>query len=203
MLDEAWVAWVDQGTMIQPTMARGLAWIDPNLSPRPRGPAPAGSDLREALAWRWIAEAADARVDRQAHRAGTGRLDSRPCADRSRAPASRCSTADSGVRGRRSARLGSALDRPGRRLARALALQRPCRHRRSRRGRSTSPTARGSGFPKEGLARSLDRQDTLSDRKNHSFSCGILVEEPWLDSLGLALARLPVARAWSSSRRPP
>src|SRR5262249_51924458 len=28
-LDEAWLAWVDEGTTIRPTAARGLAWIDP------------------------------------------------------------------------------------------------------------------------------------------------------------------------------
>ncbi len=64
MSDEAWVARVDQGTMIQPTLARGLAWIDPNEVPGLLAPRPGGSDLREALAWRWIAEDADARVDR-------------------------------------------------------------------------------------------------------------------------------------------
>ena len=65
MIDEAWVAWVDQGTIIQPTLARGLAWIDPSEVPGLVAPRPGGSDLREALAWRWIAEHADARVDRE------------------------------------------------------------------------------------------------------------------------------------------
>ena len=65
MSDEAWVAWVDQGTMIQPRTARGLAWIDPNEVPGLLVRRAGGSDLREALAWRWIAEKADARVDRE------------------------------------------------------------------------------------------------------------------------------------------
>ena len=29
LIDEAWLAWVDKNTMIQPTVASGLAWIDP------------------------------------------------------------------------------------------------------------------------------------------------------------------------------
>jgi hypothetical protein len=65
VLDETWVAWVDQGTMIQPTLARGLAWIDPNLVPGLLTPRSQGQELREALAWRWIAEDALARVDRE------------------------------------------------------------------------------------------------------------------------------------------
>ena len=63
--DEAWVAWVDQGTMIQPTLARGLAWIDPSDVQGLVVPRPGGADLREALAWRWLAENAEARVDRE------------------------------------------------------------------------------------------------------------------------------------------
>jgi hypothetical protein len=65
ILDEAWVAWVDQATMIQPTVARGLAWIDPKLVPGLAATRSPGPDLREALAWRWIAEDALARVDRE------------------------------------------------------------------------------------------------------------------------------------------
>jgi hypothetical protein len=66
VLDEAWVAWVDQGTMVQPTLARGLAWIDPDQVPRLLAPgATTSPELREALAWRWIAEVGAARVDRQ------------------------------------------------------------------------------------------------------------------------------------------
>jgi hypothetical protein len=65
MSDEAWVACVDPGTMIQPTVARGLAWIDPSEVPGLVAPRPGGPDLREALAWRWIAEEAEARVDRE------------------------------------------------------------------------------------------------------------------------------------------
>jgi hypothetical protein len=65
MTDEAWVTWVDQGTMIQPTVARGLAWLDPREVPGLAGSPRAGADLREALAWRWINPKADARVDRE------------------------------------------------------------------------------------------------------------------------------------------
>jgi len=65
LVDEAWLAWVDKSTMIQPTAAQGLAWIDPVEVPGLLTPRDAGSDLREALAWRWIADRAVARVDRQ------------------------------------------------------------------------------------------------------------------------------------------
>jgi len=65
LVDEAWLAWVDKNTMIQPTVARGLAWIDPVEVPGLLTPRAAGSDLREALAWRWTADRALARVDRQ------------------------------------------------------------------------------------------------------------------------------------------
>ncbi len=64
ILDEAWIAWVDDSTMIQPTAARGLAWIDPNEVPGLLAPRAPTSELHEALAWRWIAETADARIDR-------------------------------------------------------------------------------------------------------------------------------------------
>ena len=65
IVNEAWVAWVDPGTMIQPTMARGLAWIDPVLVPGLLATHATAPDLREALAWRWIAPVAEARVDRE------------------------------------------------------------------------------------------------------------------------------------------
>ena len=51
--------------MIQPTLARGLAWIDPREVPGLVAPHTVGSDLREALAWRWVAEQAEARVERE------------------------------------------------------------------------------------------------------------------------------------------
>ena len=63
--DERWVAWTEPGMTLQPTAARGVAWIDPALvigRPSDRVDAPPG--MHEALAWRWIAERAEARVDR-------------------------------------------------------------------------------------------------------------------------------------------
>ena len=51
--------------MIQPTAARGLAWIDPALFPGLAVPRAASADLREALAWRWLDDNAFARIDRQ------------------------------------------------------------------------------------------------------------------------------------------
>ncbi len=65
LVDEAWLAWVDKNTMIQPTVARGLAWIDPGEVSGLRTPRGGGSDMHEALAWRWTADRAVARVDRQ------------------------------------------------------------------------------------------------------------------------------------------
>ncbi len=65
IVDDAWVAWADQATMIRPTEAVGLVWIDPGQVPGLL-PARAGSsNLREALGWRWIAETASGRVDRE------------------------------------------------------------------------------------------------------------------------------------------
>ena len=49
--------------MVQPVQANGLVWIDPA---RFRASAARHRlDLREALAWRWIADSASARVDRE------------------------------------------------------------------------------------------------------------------------------------------
>jgi hypothetical protein len=63
--DEAWLALVDPETMVRPTFARGLAWIDPALVPGLRFNAGAGREYREALAWRWLDGQATARVYRQ------------------------------------------------------------------------------------------------------------------------------------------
>ena len=65
VVDETWLAWVDQGTMIHPTLARGLVWIDPGLVPGLLTVRGALEDLREALAWRWIAERGLGRIDRE------------------------------------------------------------------------------------------------------------------------------------------
>ncbi len=128
MIDEAWIAWADQGTMIQPTRARGLAWIDPREVPGLAGPTAAGSDGREALAWRWIAKQADARVDRQ-------RIEQQPGASirfhaRIDATGSRL-VLDGRIlvyAGAHALRGDSGLDRSVQRLDRAVALY------RSRRG---------------------------------------------------------------------
>ncbi len=64
IVDEAWLAWVEDGTMIRPARARGLAWIDPHEVPGLVTSPPAAGH-REALAWRWTADAAEARVDRE------------------------------------------------------------------------------------------------------------------------------------------
>ncbi|APW64015.1 hypothetical protein [Paludisphaera borealis] len=64
--DEAWVALVDEPTLLTPISTSGLAWIDPaqvkGLLPPSMTPP---SDLRPALGWRWTADAAEAMIDRQ------------------------------------------------------------------------------------------------------------------------------------------
>jgi len=60
--DEVWLAWADRDTIVRPRRARGLAWIDPREVVGPTIPA---SELREALAWRWISDQGDALIDRE------------------------------------------------------------------------------------------------------------------------------------------
>ena len=122
IVDEAWVAWVDPGTMIQPTSAHGLAWIDPVEVPgllvlaRPGfGPA-RGTGL--ALDRRQRRGTGRSRTDR----ARAEGLDSRPCAGRSHRPTPFSGRPSRGELRRRAARLDPDLDQPGRRLAGVLAL---------------------------------------------------------------------------------
>ena len=65
--DELWLARVEPGISLVPTVARGIAWVDPSttseFSAREADPA------RPALAWRWTADDAEARVDRTRVRA--------------------------------------------------------------------------------------------------------------------------------------
>jgi hypothetical protein len=63
VVDEGWLAWSDDRTTIQPVRARGLAWIDPEEVPG-LATAPPGPGLRQALAWRWTGDDAEARVER-------------------------------------------------------------------------------------------------------------------------------------------
>ena len=65
IVDEAWLAWADSRTMVRPTQARGLAWIDPGQIPGLLSSREPNSNLRESLAWRWTALDAVARVDRE------------------------------------------------------------------------------------------------------------------------------------------
>jgi hypothetical protein len=69
--DEAWLAWADNDTIIRPTRARGLAWIDPKSVASPEVLATSAAEKRVALAWRWISEKADARIDLQRVDQGT------------------------------------------------------------------------------------------------------------------------------------
>ena len=59
--DEVWTAQGEEGVVLTPTQAKGLAWIDPQVV----FPASiSGRDL-PTLAWRWTADDASARVDRE------------------------------------------------------------------------------------------------------------------------------------------
>jgi hypothetical protein len=64
--DDVWLAWVDADTMIQPTAAQGVAWIDPKDVAGLGSSSISGSanEFRQALAWRWLSESASARIDR-------------------------------------------------------------------------------------------------------------------------------------------
>ncbi len=62
LADEIWVARVDPGLTLRPTLARGLAWLDP-AAVVPTGAAT--TTTRPTLAWRWTADDAEARVDRE------------------------------------------------------------------------------------------------------------------------------------------
>ncbi len=65
VIDEIWVATPDPKLNLRPTFARGLAWIDPPDPSLDDLPTPwVADDLRNALAWRWLAEDAEARIDR-------------------------------------------------------------------------------------------------------------------------------------------
>ena len=65
LIDEVWVATPDPGLALRPILGRGLAWIDPPDPPLDDAPTPwVADDLRGALAWRWLADDAEARIDR-------------------------------------------------------------------------------------------------------------------------------------------
>ena len=167
ILDEAWVAWVDPGTMIQPTLARGLAWIDPNEVPGLVAPRGAGAELREALAWRWIAENADARSIGNLSNRNRG-VNSTPCAARSHASASHHRRPPDGVRRCQFPRLGSALDRPGRWLAGAWRFSDVAGHAVATRPIDDMERTR-LGFPREGVARGLASRYLIRPKRPLSF----------------------------------
>ena len=69
--DEVWVARTEAGISLQPRDVRGLAWIDPALVAALPEAVTAGArataaqqPFHPALAWRWLADDAEARVDR-------------------------------------------------------------------------------------------------------------------------------------------
>ena len=63
--DELWVAWIDPSLSLRPVSARGLAWVDPRLVTGATTQDEGAGGLLAALAWRWIAPGAEARVDRE------------------------------------------------------------------------------------------------------------------------------------------
>ncbi len=139
--------------MIRPDRARGLAWIDPVRGPRPGHGAPAAG-LREALAWRWTAEAAEARVDRE-------RIDQDPRASIRARAASRPTAAGSPSRG------------PSW-WARAPPRSRPCRSGskgraiRSIPGISPPRTAASCGY---GRSRARPASGSISRRTRRCAAC--------------------------------
>jgi hypothetical protein len=72
IVDEAWLAWSDQSTMVRPVEAQGLSWIDPGQVPGLLPARERTSNLRESLAWRWTAETAAAKIDREPIEQGPG-----------------------------------------------------------------------------------------------------------------------------------
>ncbi|MDR3636567.1 MAG: hypothetical protein P4L84_22385 [Isosphaeraceae bacterium] len=67
--DELWVARVGPGLTLRPSSARGLAWVDPKVVAPAAAEKGAATELSDGLAWRWIADDAEGRVDRE--RVGT------------------------------------------------------------------------------------------------------------------------------------
>lgn len=59
--DEVWTARVEPGTLVRPTSARGLAWLDPSAVATDWAVA-APLELGQALAWRWIEDDAEGRI---------------------------------------------------------------------------------------------------------------------------------------------
>jgi hypothetical protein len=62
--DETWVAMVDDSIRLRPLSARGLVWLIPDRSAG-TSKQPSETGLRTELAWRWNAENAEARIDRE------------------------------------------------------------------------------------------------------------------------------------------
>ena len=57
LADESWIAEVEPGWTLRPTLARGLAWVDPPAAPESDGPGGG------RLAWRWTDDRGEARVE--------------------------------------------------------------------------------------------------------------------------------------------
>ena len=178
ILDEAWVAWVDQGTMIQPTLARGLAWLDPNESPAswPRAP-PVPISGRPWPGAGSPKTPTPASIGNGSSRSPAPRFVSHARID----PTRQRLIIDGSLRvyaGAGSSRLGPALDRPGRPFARALAFQRrlpaPPRDAADRRAR---PLA--ARVPQEGPALSASPSRSLSQtEKTIHFHAEYSLDEP-------------------------
>ena len=173
--DEAWLAWADDDTVVRPTRAAGLAWIDPaEGTGLPSRAAAAG--LREALAWRWTSPTAEGRVRPQTDRPEPHRLDPLPSPDQpgpayalprwhAPAPIGHCAPG-----------LPAALDRSAGGPPRVVAVPRRGWYRvdlaADRRTGSRSPRV-----SPQGIGPRLARQPASPDGESHSFR-GVLTMGP-------------------------
>ena len=65
VVDEIWVAAPESGLILRPISGEGLAWLEPRGLPIGEAPAPwSEENLKKALAWRWLVDAAEASIVR-------------------------------------------------------------------------------------------------------------------------------------------
>lgn len=186
VVDERWLAWTESGVTLQPVMARGLAWIDPALVIGPTAERPeAPGGLREALAWHWIADEGEARVERGRVRSDpTGKIHLHATVDRDRLGLEWTIAVDVGERRVRSVVLG---------LAEPIAGARRWRFTDASSGlplsRRTLEAARrpALGLPESGEAWEL----VLPDARTGPITIRARLELPWSGSGRIPLLVLP------------